>query len=72
MAESGVVICVAALLIPPTDRGAYLSKRSSPARCVAFTTALISVTRNLPSSSSMIPSIVHPAGVVTESFNNAG
>src|SRR5581483_1263266 len=45
---------------------------SSFARCAAFTTALISVTRNLPSSSSMIPSMVHPAGVVTASFNKAG
>ena len=45
---------------------------SSFARCAAFTTALIRVTRSLPSSSSIIPSIVHPAGVVTASFNSAG
>src|ERR1700686_4667851 len=47
-------------------------KASSFARCVAFTTALISVTRNFPSSSSIMPSTVQPAGVVTASFNSAG
>jgi hypothetical protein len=45
---------------------------SSLARCAAFTTALIRVTRNFPSSSSMIASIVQPAGVVTASFSSAG
>src|SRR5262249_25562191 len=50
----------------------YFSNNNSPARLVAFTTALISVTRSFPSSSSRIPSIVHPAGVVTESFSSAG
>ena len=45
---------------------------SSLARCAAFTTALISVTRSFPSSSSMMASIVHPAGVVTASLSNAG
>ena len=38
----------------------------------AFTTALISVTRSFPSSNSIMPSMVHPAGVVTASFNRAG
>src|SRR6266404_305670 len=57
--------------ILPQD-GLYFSKRSSPARCVAFTTALISVTRSFPSSSSRMPSIVQPAGVVTASFSSAG
>jgi len=42
------------------------------ARSVARITALISVTRSPPSSSSRIPSIVHPAGVVTASFSSAG
>src|SRR5579885_949372 len=50
----------------------YFSNSSSPARSVAFTTALIKVTRSFPSSSSRMPSIVQPAGVVTASFNNAG
>src|SRR5882762_6963717 len=50
----------------------YFSNSSSPARLVAFTTALISVTRSFPSSSSRMPSIVQPAGVVTASFSNAG
>src|SRR5262249_32284751 len=45
---------------------------SSFARWVALTTALIKVTRRPPSSSSRIPSIVHPAGVVTMSFSFAG
>src|SRR2546426_2919316 len=45
---------------------------SSRARCVARTTALISVTRRPPSSSSSIPSMVQPAGVVTISFSLAG
>jgi len=40
---------------------------ASPARSVALTTALIRVTRSLPSSSSRMPSMVHPAGVVTAS-----
>jgi len=53
----------------PSD---YFSKSNSPARCVAFTTALISVTRSFPSSSSMMPSMVQPAGVVTESLSRAG
>ena len=48
------------------------SNINSFARSVAFTTALISVTRTLPSSSSSIPSIVQPAGVVTPSLSNAG
>jgi len=67
----------------PTLGGSYLCLRlaslrlpyenaNSLARCTAFTTALIKVTRSLPSSSSMMPSIVHPAGVVTASFNSAG
>src|SRR5882762_1372204 len=43
----------------------YFSNISSLARCVAFTTALMRVTRSLPSSSSRIPSMVQPAGVVT-------
>jgi len=43
------------------QRKDYLSKRSSPARCVAFTTALMRVTRSFPSSSSMMPSMVQPA-----------
>src|SRR5215472_181370 len=50
----------------------YFSKSSSPARLVAFTTALMSVTRSFPSSSSRIPSMVQPAGVVTASFSSAG
>src|SRR5262249_8034347 len=50
----------------------HFSNNNSPALLVAFTTALISVTRSFPSSSSRIPSIVHPAGVVTESFSSAG
>src|SRR5580704_11255907 len=54
------------------DGGRYFSNSSSPARWVAFTTALISVTRNFPSSSSRMPSMVHPAGVVTASFSSAG
>src|SRR5882762_3641041 len=54
------------------DTTRYFSNSSSPARLVAFTTALISVTRSLPSSSSNIPSIVQPAGVVTASFSCAG
>ena len=41
-------------------------------RSVAFTTALISVTRSFPSSSSRMPSMVQPAGVVTASLSNAG
>ena len=45
---------------------------SSFALCAALTTALMSVTRNLPSSSSRMPSMVHPAGVVTASFKRAG
>ena len=45
---------------------------NSLARCAAFTTALISVTRNFPSSSSMMPSMVQPAGVVTASLSSAG
>src|SRR5579863_2210886 len=45
---------------------------SSFARWAAFTTALIRVTRNLPSSSSIIASMVHPAGVVTASLRRAG
>lgn len=45
---------------------------NSLARWTAFTTALIKVTRNFPSSSSMMPSMVHPAGVVTASFSSAG
>src|SRR6266851_2217071 len=51
---------------------AYFSNSNSPARLVAFTTALMSVTRSLPSSNSIIPSMVHPAGVVTASFSSAG
>src|SRR5439155_1185118 len=50
---------------PTTDvnpEPAYFSNSSSPARLVAFTTALMSVTRSLPSSNSIIPSMVHPAG----------
>src|SRR6266478_3816868 len=50
----------------------YFSNNSSTARLVASTTALISVTPSLPSYSSRIPSIVHPAGVVTASFSKAG
>ena len=42
------------------------------ARSVARITALISVTRNPPSSNSRMPSIVHPAGVVTASLSSAG
>jgi hypothetical protein len=57
---------------PTINRRSHFSKSNSPARCVAFTTALISVTRNLPSSSSRMPSMVQPAGVVTASFNSAG
>src|SRR6185503_13017029 len=45
---------------------------SSAALRVARTTALISVTRRPPSSSSSSPSIVHPAGVVTPSLSLAG
>jgi hypothetical protein len=45
---------------------------SSFALCAALTTALMSVTRSLPSSSSRMPSMVHPAGVVTASFKRAG
>src|SRR6266576_418486 len=56
--------------ITVVNRGpVYFSKSNSPARLVAFTTALMSVTRSLPSSNSMIPSMVHPAGVVT-AFQN--
>jgi len=51
---------------------AYFSNSNSPARLVAFTTALMRVTRSLPSSNSMMPSMVHPAGVVTASFKSAG
>src|SRR6187399_2521415 len=40
---------------------------SSRARTVAFTTALMRVVRRPPSSSSRMPSMVHPAGVVTTS-----
>src|SRR6266508_5469511 len=47
---------------------AYLSNSSSPARLVALTTALMSVTRSFPSSSSRMPSMVQPAGVVTASL----
>lgn len=50
----------------------YSANMSSLARWAALTTALIRVTRNLPSSSSRMPSIVHPAGVVTSSFSSAG
>lgn len=57
---------------PTPNTRPYSEYANSLARCAAFTTALISVTRSLPSSSSMIPSIVHPAGVVTASFNSAG
>jgi len=39
---------------------------------VARITALISVTRKPPSSSSRMPSMVQPAGVVTASFSRAG
>ncbi len=42
------------------------------ARSVARITALISVTRSPPSSSSRMPSMVQPAGVVTASFSSAG
>ncbi len=45
---------------------------NSFARCAAFTTALINVTRSFPSSNSNMPSIVQPAGVVTASFSIAG
>ena len=45
---------------------------SSFARCVARITALISVTRRPPSSSSRMPSTVQPAGVVTASLSSAG
>ena len=45
---------------------------SSFARWVARFTALINVTRRPPSSSSRMPSTVHPAGVVTASFSSAG
>ena len=45
---------------------------SCRARSVARITALISVTRSPPSSSSRMPSIVHPAGVVTASLSSAG
>ena len=45
---------------------------NSLARCAAFTTALIRVTRSLPSSSSMMASMVQPAGVVTASLRRAG
>ena len=45
---------------------------NSLARWVERITALIKVTRRPPSSSSRIPSIVQPAGVVTASFSNAG
>jgi hypothetical protein len=55
-----------------TKQSDIYENANSLARCTAFTTALIKVTRSLPSSSSMIPSIVHPAGVVTASFNSAG
>ena len=48
------------------------SNMSCFARSVALTTALMSVTRSFPSSSSRIPSIVHPAGVVTASLRSAG
>src|SRR6266568_3182347 len=47
-----------------TSSLAYFSNISSLARWVAFTTALMRVTRSLPSSSSRIPSIVQPGGVV--------
>ena len=42
------------------------------AAAMAFTIALISVTRSFPSSSSSSPSMVHPAGVVTMSLSKAG
>src|ERR1035441_5813459 len=45
---------------------------NSLARCEALTTALMSVTRRPPSSSSRMPSTVQPAGVATASFSNAG
>ena len=45
---------------------------NSRARRVARSTALISVTRSPPSSSSRRPSTVQPAGVVTISFSFAG
>jgi hypothetical protein len=51
---------------------AYCSNSSSPARLVALTTALMSVTRSFPSSSSRMPSMVQPAGVVTASLSSAG
>ncbi len=59
----------------PSELLAYdqcAGKASSFARCAAFTTALINVTRSLPSSNSIIPSTVQPAGVVTASFSSAG
>ena len=60
------------LIISRTMSRSYSANISSLARCAALTTALIKVTRNLPSSSSRMPSMVHPAGVVTSSFSNAG
>src|SRR2546426_957959 len=47
-----------------TSSLAYFSNISSFARWVAFTTALMRVTRSFPSSSSRMPSMVQPAGVV--------
>lgn len=54
------------------ERRVCYPSANSFALCAAFTTALINVTRSLPSSNSMIASIVQPAGVVTASFNKAG
>ncbi len=57
----------------PTNGGKIdQPKASSLARWAAFTTALMSVTRSLPSSNSMMPSMVQPAGVVTASLSRAG
>src|SRR5438876_1517974 len=50
----------------------YFSNSSSPARLVAFSTALFKVTRSLPSSTSRIPSIVQPAAVVPASLSKPG
>ena len=67
-----VQLCASRPLSLQRLASSHFSKSSSPARSVALTTALISVTRSFPSSSSRMPSIVQPAGVVTASFNSAG
>ncbi len=64
---------------PPVGKSASQPQREAPypaanclARSVARITALMRATRRPPSSSSRMPSMVQPAGVVTASFKRAG